>query len=200
MWTAYKHDHFHIKWAESGWEKEQAYRIRRAVFCDEQGLFKEHDTDDVDLKAQTLVAVQQLAGMPERVVGTVRIYESAPRIWWGSRLAVEPDFRRQGVLGAGLIKLAVRSANSLGCDEFHATVQAQNETLFKRLHWHPTDHLMIQGVDHVKMVADLAHYPPMDCPQQGFWQEGKRHKSEFTAAILEGLPSISSVTRGGLWN
>ena len=74
MLTSYRHDQFQIKWATDNWEKEQAYRIRSSVFCDEQRLFKEHDRDDIDCDAITLVAVRQLAGMPDTVVGTVRIH------------------------------------------------------------------------------------------------------------------------------
>lgn len=205
MWTTFNHDYFQIKWAQSDWEIEQARRIRRDVFCDEQGLFEEHDTDEIDAKAQVLVAIQQIAGMPEKVVGTVRIHESSPRVWWGSRLAVEHAFRRQGVLGAGLIKLAVSSANTLGCDEFHATVQAQNETLFKRLHWSTTGRLEIQGTEHVKMRAQLPFYPALLTPSQGFWVEGRRHKSPFDLSVIEGeedSESMFSPTQKGeaLWN
>jgi putative N-acetyltransferase (TIGR04045 family) len=198
MSTTFKHDHFHIKWAANDWEKEQAFRIRRSVFCEEQGLFEEHDRDEIDRDAITLVAVRTVAGMPDSVVGTVRISQSAPRIWWGSRLAVDPAFRRQGVLGAGLITLAVRSANSLGCDVFLATVQAQNERLFERLNWHTTGTLSIHNMPHVKMQADLSTYPYMDKPDNGFWVEGRSRKISVPSSILEGMQSGSFIREPAL--
>lgn len=194
MLTSYRHDQFQIKWATDNWEKEQAYRIRSTVFCDEQGLFKEHDRDDIDCDAITLVAVRQLAGMPDTVVGTVRIHQSAPRVWWGSRLAVATAFRRQGILGASLIKLAVRSANSLGCDTFLATVQSQNENLFKRLNWETRGYLTIQNMPHVKMEADLNAYPSMTIPADGFRVEGKRQKINIPSSALE-FPVTASVLK-----
>ncbi len=38
-------------------------------------------------------------------------------MWWGSRLAVDSDFRRIGAIGATLIRLAVCSAHAMGCTE-----------------------------------------------------------------------------------
>ena len=63
-------------------EIEQANRIRREVFCEEQGLFQEHDRDDIDLIAQPLIVTTSILGMPEEVVGTVRIHQPEPGLWW----------------------------------------------------------------------------------------------------------------------
>ncbi|MCM5511048.1 MSMEG_0567/Sll0786 family nitrogen starvation N-acetyltransferase [Vibrio sp. SCSIO 43169] len=166
--------HFHIKWASTDWELEQARRIRNAVFCEEQEIFNGHDIDEIDGVAKTLVAVTHVAGMPEKVAGTVRIHEISPRQWYGSRLAVDKKFRREGVLGAALIELAVRSATTLGCDEFHATVQRKNERFFAKMHWDKTSECMAFGIPHVSMLADLNHYPAMSDAQNGFWVEGKQ--------------------------
>ncbi len=166
--------HFHIKWATTDWELEQARRIRNAVFCEEQEIFNGHDIDEIDGVAKTLVAVTHVAGIPERVVGTVRIHEISHRQWYGSRLAVDKKFRREGVLGAALIDLAVRSAATLGCDEFHATVQKKNERFFAKLHWDKTNDCMAYGVPHVSMMADLNHYRAMDDVPNGFWVEGRK--------------------------
>jgi putative N-acetyltransferase (TIGR04045 family) len=66
---------FRIKWTTLPWEAEEAYKLRRAVFCIEQGIFVGDDRDEIDARAQQLVAVSCLAGMPEQVVGTVRIHQ-----------------------------------------------------------------------------------------------------------------------------
>lgn len=106
--------------------------------------------------------------MPDQVVGTVRIHEKSPGLWWGSRLAVHPSFRSQGHLGATLIRLAVSRAHALGCHTFLAHVQAQNALLFRKLNWQQLGELSIHGRPHCEMQADLAAYPPCFDPVSGF--------------------------------
>lgn len=157
---AYRPCEFRIKWATAGWEQREAMALRRAVFCIEQGVFVGDDVDAVDAQAQTLVAVACVAGLPDQVVGTVRIHEAEPGLWWGSRLAVHAAFRHHGRLGVTLIRLAVASAHARGCRLFLAHVQQQNAAMFQRLHWQPLKDELLHGRPHVLMQADLAAYPP----------------------------------------
>lgn len=138
-----------------------AQQLRRAVFCDEQGLFAGDDIDAIDDHALTLVArpVLDENGALGPVVGTVRIHRVEAGVWQGSRLAVAADFRRIGAIGGALIQLAVRSANTLGCARFIAQVQERNVTLFERLHWTSIAAIELRGQPHRLMQADLAHYP-----------------------------------------
>ncbi|MEK7883760.1 MULTISPECIES: MSMEG_0567/Sll0786 family nitrogen starvation N-acetyltransferase [Methyloversatilis] len=162
---------FRIKWAHGDWEHDQAMRLRRAVFCVEQGVFPGDDRDAIDDHAQIIVALACVGGMPDQVVGTVRIHEdraSDPGLWWGSRLAVHPAFRSQGRLGATLIRLAVTSAHARGCHTFLAHVQAQNLPLFRRLHWTPLQAETLHGRPHWLMQAQLDHYPPCYDVYTGF--------------------------------
>lgn len=183
---------FQVKWATNDWEVEQANRIRQAVFCEEQGVFEGHDRDEIDLVAQPLIVTTSILGMPEEVVGTVRIHQPEPGLWWGSRLAVKKAFRRQGVLGASLIRLAVSSANTLGCHTFLATVQEQNEVLFKRLHWDTIGYESIHGIKHAKMQADLEHYPLLNEPELGFWVTGRPVKPQAVSVYLSGIDAGSN--------
>ncbi|MDI7066590.1 hypothetical protein QMO17_35765, partial [Klebsiella pneumoniae] len=73
--AVYTPTEYRIKWTTLQWEADEAYKLRRAVFCIEQGIFVGDDRDEIDERAQQLVAVSCLAGMPEQVVGTVRIHE-----------------------------------------------------------------------------------------------------------------------------
>jgi len=158
------------------------WRLRRAIFCEEQKLFAGSDGDAIDDRAIPIVCVSLLAGMEDSVVGVVRIDEREPGLWYGSRLGVAADFRsvkalspsvRQrnrlpnyrglGALGSGLIHKAVSTARALGCREFLATVQHQNARFFQRLHWEPLAELELFGLKHVKMRADLEHYQPAAC-------------------------------------
>lgn len=165
---------FVIKPASAAWESTQAYALRRAVFCDEQGLFSGDDRDAIDARAQLLVAVAQVAGMPDHVVGTVRIHEQTPGTWYGSRLAVDRDYRRHGGLGSGLIELAVRTAHSRAARVFLAHVQAPNVPLFVRLHWQSLEEVTLHGMAHHFMRANLTHYPPLANPAAGLLVVNRR--------------------------
>ena len=167
---------FRVKWADSGWEIHEARKLRRAVFCAEQGIFVGDDVDAIDAHAQPLVAVSQVGGMPDQVVGTVRIHRQRDEggdgdgdgPWWGSRLAVHAAFRHQGRLGATLIRLAVSSAHARGCRLFLAHVQHANVPLFEKMHWTLLRNETLHGRPHALMQADLAHYPPCHDPLWGY--------------------------------
>jgi putative N-acetyltransferase (TIGR04045 family) len=159
---------FHIKYATEAWELSGAAALRRAVFCDEQGLFQGDDRDELDAIATTIVALSSFTIVAESVVGTVRIHEQAPGLWRGSRLAVAPNYRRVGAIGASLIRLAVSSAHARGCRRFLAHVQSQNALLFQRLHWRTLEEVELHGHPHHLMEANLAFYPPFRAPETGF--------------------------------
>jgi putative N-acetyltransferase (TIGR04045 family) len=155
-------------------EREAALKLRQAVFCNEQHIFEGSDLDATDENAIFLVARPLIIGTEGEtngtllgpVVGTVRIHrlesQDGKREWQGSRLAVDAAFRRVGVIGAALIKLAVRTANTEGCDRFIATVQERNVTFFRRLHWNTVREIELHGRLHHLMEADLPHYPAFD--------------------------------------
>lgn len=165
---------FRVCWADAPWTHRAAQALRHQVFCAEQGLFggaAGSDRDDIDTqgrRVQTLVALSCQAGEDDEVVGTVRIHEAAPALWWGSRLAIDRRWRRHAQLGSALIRLAVSSAHALGCEEFLAHVQAQNVALFERLHWTVRDRMDRHGKPHALMSAALEHYPPCASPYEGF--------------------------------
>jgi putative N-acetyltransferase (TIGR04045 family) len=157
-----------IKYAVNDWERAGAARLRRQVFCDEQGIFHGDDRDAIDAVATPIVAVSLMGVCADDVVGTVRIHEETASVWWGSRLAVTPDYRRVGALGQGLIRLAVSSAHARGCRQFFAHVQAQNVLMFQKLHWASLDLVEFHGRPHHLMQADLDFYPPFAAPETGF--------------------------------
>jgi putative N-acetyltransferase (TIGR04045 family) len=107
------------------------------------------DRDAIDDHA-ILVALSMMGGMPDQVVGTVRIHRAEPGLWWGSRLAVHPSFRSQGHLGATLIRLAVSRAHARGCHTFLAHVQSQNVPLFEKLHWRSLGRVAMHGRPHAE--------------------------------------------------
>ena len=159
---------FQVKFATEAWEKRGAAALRRQVFCEEQGVFAGDDRDAIDNVAIPIVAISLLGVAADAVAGTVRIHEAEPGLWWGSRLAVDADYRRVGALGTALIQLAVCSANARGCRRFLAHVQGQNVLLFRRLHWRTIEEVELHGRLHHRMEADLAYYPPFADPETGF--------------------------------
>jgi putative N-acetyltransferase (TIGR04045 family) len=156
--TPYRSRDIVYKTATEGWELRAYRRLRRQIFSDEQGLFEGDDTDATDLDAIPIVAVTRLAGMPDEVVGVVRIWQPEPRLWWGGRLGTRADHRGDREIGPGLIHLAVGTACGHGCDRFLATVQVRNVKLFERLKWRVLGPAEACGVPHALMEADLTPY------------------------------------------
>jgi len=132
-----------------------AYRaLRREVFVAEQGIFDRDDTDRIDDDPRTIVLV---ARTPDgTMLGGVRI---APAVegrdigWWsGSRLAVSAAARTHAGIGAALVRAACARAEAEGALRFDATVQSQNEPLFRRLGWTVLSTLVVHGRPHVHMI------------------------------------------------
>jgi len=159
---------YRVKFATEAWERRDAAALRNKVFCGEQGIFAADDRDAIDEVAIPIVAISSFAVALQEVVGTVRIHEAEPGIWWGSRLAVAADYRRISALGTSLIRLAVSSAHARGCRRFYAHVQAQNVPLFCRLGWNTMEEIVAHGRPHHFMQADLGRYPPIADAEIGF--------------------------------
>ncbi|MEI5673970.1 MULTISPECIES: MSMEG_0567/sll0787 family protein [unclassified Nocardioides] len=136
--------------------------LRREVFVREQGIFSGSDADDVDDDPRTIVLVARATD--GEVLGGVRLHPALPGRdigWWrGSRLVVAPDARgfearsartstTVGGVGAALIRAACATAEAAGALRFEATVQAQNERLFRRLGWVPRERVHLHGHPHV---------------------------------------------------
>ncbi len=155
-----------MKHATEAWEIAGHYRLRRDVFCSEQGIFVGNDIDDADQTALPIVALTCILGAPDQVIGTVRIHQTAPGHWHGSRLAVQQGFRRLAGLGAELIRTAVGTARTIGAERFLAHVQPQNVPLFERLHWTSLTEINLHGRSHHLMQVDLSQYAPCQAPQK----------------------------------
>lgn len=152
---------YRIEQAVTATQKAACHMLRREVFCQEQKIFERDDYDEIDDHCILIAASSCMFGHAHDVVGTVRIHQPAPNLWWGSRLAVAKRYRRIGGLGGALIKLAVGTAISHGAETFLAHVQLQNKTLFETMHWHVLDHKNIHGRPHLLMQADISAYEPI---------------------------------------
>jgi putative N-acetyltransferase (TIGR04045 family) len=151
--------------AQEPWQLAGSRLLRRQVFCAEQSVFMDDDADVHDAHALTIVALSTVAGMHDRVIGTVRIYEDrahGERVWFGGRLAVASEYRRQSSVGDRLTVAAVASARALGAARFLATVQSANIGFFERHHFRQLSALMLHGRGHALMQADLGCYSLAD--------------------------------------
>ncbi|HVU49727.1 MAG TPA: MSMEG_0567/Sll0786 family nitrogen starvation N-acetyltransferase [Polyangia bacterium] len=143
--------------ARGGQERDGYFALRRAIFCEEQGLFAGDDRDEHDDGAYPIVCVDEAH---DRVVGVVRIWETEPGLWWGGRLGVVADCRAAAVVGRRLVQTAVGTARAWGATRFLATVQRANVPFFRRLRWRTVETITLLGQPHDLMEADLAHYAP----------------------------------------
>lgn len=132
---------------------EDYRRIRRDVFVAEQGIFDADDSDRIDDDPRTIILV--CVDDESAVLGGVRL---APAVegrdigWWtGSRLVVRSDARGAGGIGSALVREACATALTAGVLRFEATVQENNEPLFRHLGWQAWGRTTIGGVAHVRM-------------------------------------------------
>ncbi|HVY40439.1 MAG TPA: MSMEG_0567/Sll0786 family nitrogen starvation N-acetyltransferase [Polyangia bacterium] len=157
---------FTCRLARTDAERRDYFALRRAIFCDEQGLFATDDRDGLDEglypQAHPIVCLHAAGdGSDARVVGVVRIWEASPGDWWGGRLGVHADFRSAATVGRRLVQTAVGTARAWGAWRFRATVQWANAPFFRRLHWHTAETVDLHGQPHHLMQADLSWYAPV---------------------------------------
>lgn len=146
--------------AREPWQVAAYFQLRREIFAVEQRLFAECDRDSFDEHASPIVAQGQIAGMPDGVVGVVRIYPDGSDTWFGGRLGVAPAYRRVGAVGTALITEAVATAHAWGCKRFLATVQVANARYFEHHHFRRLESMELFGRPHCLMQADLERFPP----------------------------------------
>jgi len=144
--------------ARDAWQRVAYFALRHEVFVREQGLFDASDVDEHDRHALPIVAMGTLAGIPDEVVGVVRIYEQSDGLFFGGRLAVRASYRRSREVGASLIRAAVGAARGLGATTFLATVQRDNVAYFEAHHFTVRRAVMVAGIPHVLMEADLSAF------------------------------------------
>jgi putative N-acetyltransferase (TIGR04045 family) len=157
--------------ASEPWHLRGYYALRRAVFVEEQGMFEGSDLDPFDAVALPIVVLCHVAGMPDEVIGGVRIYATGGGTWYGGRLGVCRAHRARGIVGSALIVAAVSTAHARGCTRFLATVQEANVAYFERHRFARRGPVAVCGRPHELMEADLDAYPPRvadaACPVDG---------------------------------
>lgn len=156
VWGEGDLEEFIFKVVGSEYELESYFRLRREVFVDEQKIFNNTDIDEYDTnKIHEAIHIVSLKESDGEIVGAVRCYKKENDTWFGGRLSAARGFRN-GRVGAGLVKFAVKTMKSGNCKKFLAYVQPRNVRFFKRLGWTAIgEPVVYEGSPHQLMEADL---------------------------------------------
>jgi predicted GNAT family N-acyltransferase len=139
-----------IRPARGGDELAAAVALRRAVFCDEQGVPVELELDGRDDQALHLVAVQD-----EEVIGTCRLLVEAGTAKLG-RLAVLRPYRRRRT-GAALVAAAQAQARAAGARRIVLHAQAHATRLYAVHGFRASGSPFLEAaIEHVAMEKALA--------------------------------------------
>ncbi len=143
---------FEFKIITSEKDLKTYYKLREDIFVKEQEIFSRTDIDEYDRAAIHIAAVEKSSA---RIVGGVRCYNLEGNTWVGGRLSAAPG-HRNGLVGRNLVKFAVETVKTKGCECFIAYVQPQNVRFFERLNWKCSGKPIIyEGKPHQMMEAEL---------------------------------------------
>ncbi|HKG03679.1 MAG TPA: GNAT family N-acetyltransferase [Conexibacter sp.] len=138
-----------IRRADGRADMDALLDLRHRVFCVEQGVPKREEIDGRDDDAIHLVALR--AG---RVVGTCRLL-FVDRTVQLSRLAVEPDVRREGIATA-LLHEADREAAAARARRIVLHAQTYARELYTADGYEPRGRTFVEaGIEHIAMEKRL---------------------------------------------
>lgn len=140
-----------VRRADGPAELDALLDLRHRVFCVEQGVPKHEEIDGRDGDAIHLVAVRAEDG---RVLGTCRLL-FVDRTVQLSRLAVEPDARREGIATA-LLHEADREAEAARAKRIVLHAQTYARELYAADGYEERGHVFVEaGIEHVAMEKRL---------------------------------------------
>ncbi len=125
----------------------RAFAIRRAVFCDEQGVSRDEEFDGRDGDCRHYLAI---AG--EIVAGTARLRAAGGGEVKIERVAVLKAARGHGV-GTALMRRTMDDAASMGAKIIAISAQRHAEDFYRNLGFVTQGDMFIEaGIEHVRMV------------------------------------------------
>jgi predicted GNAT family N-acyltransferase len=140
-----------VRRADGRAEMDALLDLRHRVFCVEQGVPKREEIDGRDGEAVHLVAVRTDEG---RLVGTCRLL-FVDRTVQLSRLAVEPNARREGIATA-LLHEADREAAATRAKRIVLHAQTYARDLYVADGYEPRGRTFVEaGIEHVAMEKRL---------------------------------------------
>ncbi len=143
-------DQVEVKLVETGRELEAAIAVRFRVFVSEQSIPAEEELDQADATATHAIALHQ-----NRVVGTGRLLKKDSDTAVIGRMAVDLEWRRQGV-GGLILEHLEEVARSLGMSQsvLHAQEYVKD---FYAAHGYVEqgDVFLEVGIPHIEMRKEL---------------------------------------------
>jgi len=139
-----------LVWVTSPDQLAGALDLRERVFCDEQGVPREEETDPHDAEALHLVALDG----ERAVVGTLRVLVRGDTAKIG-RVAVERERRREGI-ALRMLELALERAIALGCTRAVLSAQTRATEVYRRAGFAVESGVYMEaGIEHVRMGRPL---------------------------------------------
>jgi len=140
-----------IRWSRGPVDLQGAIRLRKVVFCDEQGVPVEEELDGRDEEALHLVA---LAPDGRTVVGTLRLLFDGEVVKVG-RVAVDARWRRRGIAGR-MLTAALEKAREEGSRSARLAAQLDAVELYAQAGFEVQSEVFQEAdIDHVWMGRRL---------------------------------------------
>lgn len=138
-------------WINPHGDLTDAYDLRYAVFCEEQGYTKEQECDEQDALSFHIVLYDD--GVP---FATGRIYEESGGRFYIGRICVDKARRGSG-WGHELVTSMMTKAKSLGATSIHLGAQAYATGFYEKLGFSVDGQPYMDGhVVHVHMSQTIA--------------------------------------------
>jgi predicted GNAT family N-acyltransferase len=127
-------------------DRDAAYSIRRAVFCDEQEVDPALEFDGLDDDCR-----QYLATLGDRPVGTARLRDAGGGVMKIERVAVLASDRKKGI-GKALMLRAMDDARAAGAATVAIHAQCHAEKFYGALGFHRIGEIFEEAsIPHIRM-------------------------------------------------
>ena len=131
-------------------EIDAAMDLRVRVFCEEQGVSREEELDDLDQEATQIVALDESG-----VIATCRLRYTEPGTCKLERMAVEPRLRKLGV-GSRLLAGAEEEARSAGGITMTLNAQVRARDFYAAHGYEPEGETFMEAeIEHITMRKTL---------------------------------------------
>jgi len=124
---------------------EQAFRIRRTVFIEEQGVPESIEMDELDASAVHVLCV---VGNKAVATGRLNFIDGEAKM---GRVAVLQEHRGKGI-GSLVVFFLMRQAREMGYHKVYANVQMHTGDFYARHGFKPVgSNFMEAGIQHIRM-------------------------------------------------
>ena len=131
---------------------DESKNIRFTVFCDEQGVEKSHEIDELDEPGKAKHIVMYESSKP---VATSRFYEEDGDTWHAGRIAVLKEMRGTGC-GRKVLEKAEEEMKKLGAKKILISAQTQAQGFYESLGYKAHgDIYPEEKIPHIAMEKEL---------------------------------------------